>query len=86
MPNKIEVKTGKPSDACCISWHYQPDELEKAKATATEFFDNCTRIWTHTTEQERTQEIAPFLFAYSPKGKKKQQQQSRKEDNERQPE
>ena len=44
MPNKIEVKTGKPSDACCISWHYQPDELEKAKATATEFFDNVTRI------------------------------------------
>ena len=44
MPNKIEVKTGKPSDACCISWHYQPDELEKAKYTAREFFDNCTRI------------------------------------------
>ena len=44
MPNKIEVKTGKPSDACCISWHYQPDELEKAKYTAKEFFDNCTRI------------------------------------------
>ena len=44
MPDKIKVKTGKPSDVCCISWQYQPDELEKAKATATEFFDNVTRI------------------------------------------
>ena len=44
MSEKIEVKTGKPSDACCISWHYQPNELERAKATATEFFDNVTRI------------------------------------------
>ena len=44
MPEKIEVKTGKPSDSCCISWYYQPDELEKAKYTAREFFDNCTRI------------------------------------------
>ena len=44
MPNKIEVKTGKPSDACCIMWVYQPDELEKAKYTAKEFFDNVTRI------------------------------------------
>ena len=44
MPNKIEVKTGKPSDACCISWHYQLDELERAKETATEFFNNYTSI------------------------------------------
>lgn len=44
MPEKIEVKTGKPSDATCISWKYQPNELERAKATATEFFDNVTRI------------------------------------------
>ena len=44
MADKIKVKTGKPSDATCISWEYQPDELEKAKATATEFFDNCTRL------------------------------------------
>lgn len=44
MPEKIEVKMGKPSDSCCISWHYQPNELEKAKATATEFLDNVTRI------------------------------------------
>lgn len=44
MPNKIEVKTGKPSDATCIMWVYKPNELERAKATATEFFDNVTRI------------------------------------------
>ena len=52
MPEKIEVKTGKPSDATCISWKYQPNELEKAKATATEFFDNVTRIWTTEREKE----------------------------------
>ena len=74
MPEKIEVKTGKPSDATCISWKYQPNELERAKATATEFFDNVTRIWTPTTHEERThQHGAPFLFAYSPIGKRKQQ-------------
>ena len=44
MPEKIKVRTGKPSDSCCISWEYQPSELEKAKATATEFFNNYTRI------------------------------------------
>ena len=44
MPEKIKVKTGKPSDACCIAWEYKPNELERAKATATEFFDNVTRI------------------------------------------
>ena len=52
MPEKIEVKTGKPSDATCISWIYQPNELERAKATATEFFDNVTRIWTTEREKE----------------------------------
>ena len=52
MPEKIKVRTGKPSDATCISWEYQPDELEKAKATATEFFDNVTRIWTTEREKE----------------------------------
>ena len=44
MPERIKVRTGKPSDSCCISWEYKPNELEKAKATATEFFNNCTRI------------------------------------------
>ena len=44
MPEKIKVRTGKPSDATCICWEYQPNELEKAKATAAEFFDNVTRI------------------------------------------
>ena len=44
MPEKIRVRTGKPSDSCCISWKYLPSELEQAKATATEFFDNYTRI------------------------------------------
>ena len=44
MPEKIKVKTGKPSDATCIAWEYKPDELEKAKYTAREFFDNVTRI------------------------------------------
>lgn len=44
MPDKIKVRTGKPSDATCISWTYQPSELEKAKATATEFFNNYTNI------------------------------------------
>ena len=44
MPEKIKVRTGKPSDACCIAWEYKPNELEKAKYTAKEFFDNCTRI------------------------------------------
>ena len=52
MPEKIEVKTGKPSDATCISWKYQPNELEKAKATATEVFDNVTRIWITEREKE----------------------------------
>ena len=33
----------------------------------------------HTTGQERTQGIAPFLFAYSPKGKKKLQNKAGKE-------
>lgn len=32
-----------------------------------------------TAEQERTQRIAPFLFAYSPKGKKKLQNKAGKE-------
>ena len=93
MPEKIKVKNGKPSDSCCISWEYQPNELEKAKATATEFFDNVTRIWTLTTHEERTQgkHFAPFLFACSPQGKKKTQRQSKKgktmqEDKQRQPE
>ena len=44
MPERIKVRTGKPSDATCISWEYQPTELEKAKATATEFFNKYTRI------------------------------------------
>lgn len=44
MPEKIKVRTGKPSDATCIGWTYQPDEIEKAKATATEYFNNYTRI------------------------------------------
>ena len=44
MPNKIEVKTGKPSDATCLGWTYQPNELEQAKAMATEYFNNYTSI------------------------------------------
>lgn len=44
MPEKIKVRTGKPSDSCCISWEYKSNELEKAKATATEFFNNYTSI------------------------------------------
>ena len=44
MPERIKVRTGKPSNSCCISWEYKPNELEKAKATAKEFFDNVTRI------------------------------------------
>ena len=44
MPEKIKVRTGKPSDATCIAWEYKPSELEQAKATATEFFNNYTSI------------------------------------------
>lgn len=44
LPEKIKVRTGKPSDACCIAWEYKPNELERAKATATEFFNNYTSI------------------------------------------
>ena len=82
MPNKIEVKTGKPSDATCISWHYQPDELEKAKYTAKEFFDNCTRIWTHPQQDERgrTNTERPFFLRIVRKGKRKyKDQQGHKE-------
>ena len=43
MPEKIKVRTGKPSDACCISWEYKPNELEQAKATEAEFFNNYAR-------------------------------------------
>ena len=32
------VKTGKPSDTSCLSWQY--DNLEDAKKTASEYFDN----------------------------------------------
>ena len=68
MPERIKVRTGKPSDSCCISWEYKPNELEKAKATATEFFDNVTRIWTTEQNTERgrkEQHFAPFLFAHT---------------------
>ena len=34
--------TGKPSDACCIGWHY--DNFKDAMKTATEYFENYTRI------------------------------------------
>ena len=37
------------------------------------------RKYKPTTHQERTQGIAPFLFAYSPKGKKKLQNKAGKE-------
>ena len=33
--------TGKPSDACCISWIY--DNFEDAEFTANEYFENRTR-------------------------------------------
>lgn len=36
------VCTGKPSDACCISWHY--DNIESAEFTAKEYFDNRTNF------------------------------------------
>lgn len=32
------VKTGKPSDVSCLSWHYH--DLESAKKTANEYFEN----------------------------------------------
>ena len=35
-----------------------------------------------TTHQERTQEIAPFLFAYNPKGKNKLQTKQERKDKE----
>jgi hypothetical protein len=44
MPERIKVKTGKPSDSFCISWEYQPNELDRAKQTAQEYFNNYTRI------------------------------------------
>ena len=44
-PERIRVMTGKPSDPCHIGWKYQPNELEQAKATATEFFNNYTSIF-----------------------------------------
>ena len=34
--------TGKPSDACCISWKY--NNLEDAEFTAKEYFDNRTNF------------------------------------------
>ena len=34
--------TGKPSDSDCIGWHY--DKLKDAMKTATEYFENYTRI------------------------------------------
>ena len=97
MPEKIEVKTGKPSDATCISWNYQPNELERAKATATEFFDNVTRIWTtkqaHNKRREdaRSKTFAPFLLCVVRKGKGNNNHTQRatkttQEDKERQPE
>ena len=33
-----KVCTGKPSDACCISWKYA--SFEEAKRTAEEFYNN----------------------------------------------
>lgn len=44
-PERIEVRTGKPSDHCGIAWRYQPNKLEQAKATATEFFNNYKSIF-----------------------------------------
>lgn len=38
------VCTGKPSDAVCLSWRYSLNELDKARATAREYFENYTRI------------------------------------------
>lgn len=36
------VKTGKPSDNCCLSWYY--DNLKDAEFTAKEFFNNVTNL------------------------------------------
>ena len=82
MPEKIKVRTGKPSDSCCISWEYQPNELEKAKYTAREFFDNVTRIWTHITHEARTQgakPLRPFFLHIVRKGKRKYKDKAGKE-------
>ena len=38
VESRIISNTGKPSDACCISWHY--DNIEAAEFTAKEYFDN----------------------------------------------
>jgi len=40
--DKFHVKTGKPSDASCISWTY--DNLNDAETTATEYFNNRTNF------------------------------------------
>ncbi|MFR3694912.1 MAG: hypothetical protein ACLTW0_01860 [Alistipes ihumii] len=37
----FKVKTGKPSDAVCISWTYE--SRKNAVATAIEFFNNYTQ-------------------------------------------
>ena len=38
--DKIQVFTGKPSDAVCISWTYKINEMDQAVATASEFARN----------------------------------------------
>lgn len=38
--DKIQVFTGKPSDAVCISWTYKLNEMDQAVATASEFARN----------------------------------------------
>ena len=40
--NGFMVCTGKPSDVCCISWNY--DNLDDAKFTANEYFNNRTNF------------------------------------------
>lgn len=40
--NHCEARTGKPSDAVCISWRYPLDKIDEARATAREFFENYT--------------------------------------------
>ena len=48
------------------------------------FAQGCTKhLNKPTTHEERTQGIAPFLFAYSPKGKKKLQTKQERKDKTR---
>lgn len=40
---RIAVRTGKPSDPCCLSWYYDPNDLDTAKKTAQSYYEQYTR-------------------------------------------